>query len=300
VIVGVALSLVATAALIWVIVDRREDFSTAVGTVSWPTLLLATLLQLAALVIRTEAWHICVEAAGATCGRRPLYHASALGSLGSQLNSQVGTAARIAILRREAPGGAPRIPALIAAEVPILAIEGSLAALTCFTLIGPLNAPWWAAVLVVLLAAAIVGSLVRLAEKRPNGIASGLAVLRTLDGAWKVFALIMLATFSQIGRNWIMLRAVGTDASVFDAIAVLILQVGLSQLPIGPGVGAGAVGLVLGVSGEAALGITTAAGVLLTATGTAGALLYLAWGVVDRFGIEPRRRRAARGVDSPP
>ncbi len=288
--VGVAVSLLATAALVWVIFDRREDFSTALKTVSWPVLVGASLLQLTALVIRTEAWHICVEAAGATCGRRPLYHSSALGSLGSQLNSQVGTAARIAILRREAPGGAPRIPALIAAEVPILAIEGSLAALTCFTLIGPLDAPWWAAALVVALAATIVGSLVRLADRRPTGIASGLAVLRTLDGAWRVFALILLATFTQIARNWIMLRAVGTDATFFDAVAVLILQVGLSQLPIGPAVGAGAVGLVLGVSGDAALGITTAAGVLLTATGTAGALAYLAWGVVDRFGIEPRRR----------
>lgn len=278
--------------LVKIILDRRDEFSAAVTQVAWPTLVLAAALQLVALVVRTEAWHLCVEAAGATCGRRPLYHASALGGLGSQLNAQLGTAGRIAILRREAPGGAPGVAPLIAAEVPILAVEGGLAALSCFTLIGPLHAPWWAAVLVLLVAVAVVGGLVRLADKRPTGIASGLAILRTLDGAWRVLALILLASLSQIVRNWVMLHAVGTDATIFDAIAVLILQVGLSQLPIGPAVGAAAVGLVLGISGGAALVVTTAAGVLLTATGTMGAFAYLAWGLVDRFVILRRPAHA--------
>ncbi len=285
--------MLATAALVWVILDRREGFSAAVSQVAVPALVGAVLLQLLALVVRTEAWYICVAAAGATCGRRPLYHASSLGSLASQLNSQVGTAARIAILRREAPGGAPGVAPLIAAEVPILAIEGSLAALTCFTLIGPLDAPWWAPLVVIAVAVAIVGGLVRLAGRRPTGFASGLAVLRELDGSWKIFALVLLATFAQITRNWLMLHAVGTNAGFFDAVAVLILQVGLSQLPIGPTVGAAAVGLVLGISGDAALEVTTAAGVLLTATGTMGAFLYLAWGVVDRFVILRRPAHSA-------
>ena len=35
------------------------------------------------------------------------------------------------------------MPTLIAAEFPILAVEATLAALTSFTLIGPLGLPWW-------------------------------------------------------------------------------------------------------------------------------------------------------------
>lgn len=282
-IVAVTVTVAASAALVWVIFDRRDEFSEAIGQAPWGILVGAVALQLTALVVRTEAWHICVESAGATCGRRPLYHASSLGGLASQLNNQLGTAARIAILRREAPGGAPKVAALIAAEVPILSIEGALAALSCFTLVGPLGAPWWAPLAVLAVAVAILAGLVRLADRRPTGIASGLAVLRTLRGAWRVVGLILLATFAQITRNMVTLHAVGVDATVFDAIAILILQVGLSQLPLGPSVGPAAVGLVLGVSGAAALAYTTAAGVLLTATGTAGSLVFLAMGAFDRF-----------------
>ena len=59
------------------------------------------------------------------------------------------------------------------------------------------------------------------------------------------------------------------DASVFDAIAVLIAVVSLGQLPFGLSVGAAAAVLILGPQGVAA---ATAAGVLLTATGTVGSL----------------------------
>ena len=89
---------------------------------------------------RTEAWRVCVVAAGGTVGRRRLFRAASLGYLGSQLNSSVGTAARIAALRRAAPDESPRVPALVAAEVPILAIEAALAALTSFTLVGSAGA----------------------------------------------------------------------------------------------------------------------------------------------------------------
>lgn len=134
-------TLTATAVLVWVLYDKREAFATALQSAPIEVLVLAATLQLVALLTRTEAWHLCVEAAGATCGRRQLYHSAALGSLASQLNSQLGTAARIAILRRTAGERCPRVPALIAAEVPILSVEGGLAAITSFTLVGPLNLP---------------------------------------------------------------------------------------------------------------------------------------------------------------
>jgi hypothetical protein len=64
-------------------------------------------------------------------------------------------------------------------------------------------------------------------------------------------------------------------------MAALIAMVTLSQLPIGPSVGAAAVVLILGVNGAA---LAAAAGVLLTATGTLGALAYAAWAGSIRCG----------------
>ena len=89
---------------------------------------------------------------------------------------------------------------------------------------------------------------------------------------------MLVAVFAQILRNWLMLRTLGVDASIFDAIAVLIAMVTFSQLPIGPGVGAAAVVMILGANG---LAITAAAGALLTVTGTIGALGFAAWAGVD-------------------
>src|SRR5919202_7002661 len=129
-----------------VLFHRREEFVAALGTAPAAILVAAATLQLLALVARSEAWRVSVHAAGGTVGRRPLFRAASMGYLGSQLNSQLGAAARIAALRRAAPDAAPRVPALVAAEIPILVVEGGLAAVASATLIGPLGLPWWAPV----------------------------------------------------------------------------------------------------------------------------------------------------------
>ncbi len=88
-----------------------------------------------------------------------------------------------------------------------------------------------------------------------------------------------------------MLHAIGVRASVFDATAVLIAVSVLSVLPIGPGVGAGAMVLILGASGVASV---SAAGVLLTATGTLGALAYAGWALADRLWTKRSASRRPR------
>jgi uncharacterized membrane protein YbhN (UPF0104 family) len=268
------------AALAYVLADRRDEFGTALASAPLWILLAATALQLLALVSRTESWRICVAAAGGTVGARCLYHAASFGYVGSQLNSQVGTAARIGALRRAAPEECPRVPALIAAEVPILAIEAALAALASFTLVGPLGLPWWLPLLLLGVAVLLVAGLRDVSRRWREGFWSGLAVLRSARGRARIVALVLVAVFAQIARNWLMLDAVGVEASVFDATAVLIAMVTLSTLPVGPSVGAAAVVLILGVDGAA---LAAAAGVLLTATGTLGALTYAGWAGLDRL-----------------
>jgi hypothetical protein len=63
----------------------------------------------------------------------------------------------------------------------------------------------------------------------------------------------------------------------------------LSQLPVGPSVGAAAAVLILGSDGVAA---SAAAGVLLTVTGTIGGLCFLAWAGADGLWVASRRGRA--------
>jgi uncharacterized membrane protein YbhN (UPF0104 family) len=269
------------------VVDRRDAFAAALRAAPVWLLAVAIVLQLLALLARSEAWNVCVAAAGGTITRRRLYRAAGVGGLASQINGQLGVAARVAALRRSAPQDCPRVPALIAAELPIVAVEAALAALTSFTLVGPLGLPWWTPVVCLALTAGLLVGLRRLARARTEGFWSGLAVMRSLDGRGRVVALILVAVLAQIARNWLALHAIGIDASLLDAIAVLIAMVTLSQLPIGPSVGAAAVVLILGTQGVA---ITAAAGVLLTATGTAGALCYAGWALAD--GVWQQRQRA--------
>ena len=287
-------SLVSTAALGLVLAGKRDEFQEALASASVWVLVAAVLLQIAALVSRSEAWHLTIEAAGGTVARRVLYRASAMGVLGGVVNAQLAAAARITALRRSSPDVAPRVPTLIAAEFPILAIEATLAALTSFTLVKPLGLPWWLPIIFVAVFALASAGLRHLALREARLVWKGLAVLRQLRHGSLVVLFVLVAIFAQIFRNWMVLHAVGVDASLFDSIAVLIAVVSLAQLPVGPTVGAAAAVLILGSDGVAA---AAAAGVLLTATGTVGGLLFAGWAGADKLWSVSRWgavRRAAR------
>ncbi len=206
-------------------------------------------------------------------------------------NGQLSVAARIAVLRRSSPDDSPRVPALLGAELPIVVTEAILAALTSFTLVGPLGLPWWVPLVCVAATVGLGGALCALAGNRRRGLCAGLAVLRSLDGRSRVVGLVLVAVLAQIARNYLILRSTGVAVSLFDSIAVLIAMVTISQLPLGPSVGAAATVLILGAHGVATV---AAAGVLLTATGTAGALCFAAWAAADWLGREGRQTRRSR------
>jgi uncharacterized membrane protein YbhN (UPF0104 family) len=262
-----------------VLSGRRAEFTQALSSVSAAVIAVTALLQAVALVSRSEAWHLTIEAAGGKIERRVLYRASSMQVLGGLLNSHLGVAARIAALRRSSPEICPQVPTLVAAEFPILAVEAMLAALASFTLVGPLGLPWWLPLVCLAVISAVSAGLRRLALSKGRELWRGLAVLRSLRGGSRVVGFVLVAVFAQILRNWMLLHAVGVDASLFDATAVLIAVVTLGQLPVGPTVGAAASVLILGSQGVAA---AAAAGVLLTVTGTLGGLCFAAWAGVDR------------------
>src|SRR3954447_19664445 len=276
-IIGAALTL---GLLAVVLASRRDEFAAAVSGAPWWILTITVVIHIVALLARTEAWDVSVEDAGGSVSRRVLFRASSAQVLGSLLSGQLGAAARIVALRRSSAQGCPQVPTLIAAEFPILSVEVALAALTSFTLVGPLGLPWWSPLVAAAVTLTGGAGLRRLALCTGREVWRGLAVIRSLGGGGRVVGWVLVAVFCQIFRNWLLLHAVGVDASFFDAIAVLIAVVTLGQLPVGPAVGAAAAVLILGSDGVAA---SAAAGVLMTATGTAGALVFLVWAGADHL-----------------
>jgi hypothetical protein len=289
----VLVAVAATLALVIAVAGKGHEFSTALSSASGWILLAAVALQVVALLARTEAWHVCVTAAGGTTDRRRLYRASSMGFVGSLVNAQLGVAARIGALRRSAPADSPRVAPLIGAELPIMAIEAALGALASLTLVGPLGLPWWTPLVAIAITLLVSTGLRSLAVRSSRGVIRGLAVLRSNDRHALIVGFVLIAVFAQIARNWILLHAVGVNASVFDATALLIALIILAQVPLGPTTGAAASVLILGPHGVAD---AAAAGVLLTATGTTGGLAFAGWAFADRLWCGARIRALRRRI----
>ena len=286
--VSIGFGVTVTVALVAGLYGKRDDFVASLDAASAGVLAGAVAMQIIWLIARSEAWHVCVDAAGADCGRRPLYRAAAIGYLGNLLNSSFGLAVRIAELRRTVPDNAPKAGTLVAAEMPIIVIEIALAAICSFTLVSPLGVPWWAPLIALVIGVGFVAGLSRLAHVKREGFWKGLSVLRGLRHRNTIIALTVFAVSAQVFRNWLVLRGIGVDISVFDSVALLIATAALGLLPIGPGLGVATTVLILGSNGVAA---TAAAGALLTATGAVGALVFASWALADRF-----RTRGAEGA----
>jgi uncharacterized membrane protein YbhN (UPF0104 family) len=280
-------TLLAVGVLVFVLAGRWGQFLRAATAAPWWALAAAAALQIASLLARTEAWNVSVHAAGGSVDRRRLYRAAGVGYLGNIVNGELGFAARIASLRRAAPRDTPKAVVLATTEIPIVLTEIALATLFSFTLVAPLSLPWWTPLVTFCAVLAAVAGLARLAQRHPSGWWKGLAALGEARARTRVAIFVVLAVSGQIARNWLMLYASGIHASVLDATAVLIAVAALGVLPVGPGVGAAAMVLILGSSGVAGV---SAAGVLLTATGTVGALGYGGWALADRIWTKRRTR----------
>ena len=269
-----------TAALVAGLWNKRQDFVDAFGSASAKLLAVSVGLQIVWLIARSEAWHVCVGAAGGSVDRRRLYRAASLGYVGNLFNSNFGLGVRIAALRRSAAEDSPPAGVLVAAELPIVAVEMALAAILSFTLVGPLGVPWWVPVVALAGATIVIAGAGRFVRHRREGFWRGLDVLRGLQSRNTIIALVCFATAAQVARNVVVLQGLGVAISVFDAVALLIAAAAIGLLPVGPTLGAATAVLILGSNGVA---VVAAAGALLTATGAVGALLFAGWAMVDRL-----------------
>ena len=108
ILISVAGGLTVAGILGYVLMGRGAQFVAALHSAPITLLVLAVLLQIVALLARTEAWNVCVRAAGGTVTRRVLFRAAGVGYLASVINGSVGMVARIVSLRRVARR-APRV-----------------------------------------------------------------------------------------------------------------------------------------------------------------------------------------------
>src|SRR4051795_757822 len=90
--IWIAGSLATAAILAYVLAGQRDEFAHAIESASIWVLLVAALLQILALVSRSEAWHLTIEAAGGTVGRRVLYPAPAMQGVRRRVNGALGGA----------------------------------------------------------------------------------------------------------------------------------------------------------------------------------------------------------------
>jgi uncharacterized membrane protein YbhN (UPF0104 family) len=284
-------TLLAVGVLVFVLAGRWGQFATAAAGAPWWMLVGAAVLQTASLLARSESWNVSVHAAGATVGRRRVFRAAGVGYLGNIVNGELGFAVRIAALRRSAPRETPKAVVLAATEIPIVLMEVALAALFSFTLVAPLSLPWWTPLVAFCAVLAAVAGLARLARRHPSGWWKGLTALSDARARTRIAIFVALAVSAQIARNWLMLHASGVHASVLDATAVLIAVAVLGVLPVSVGVGTAAMVLILGSTGVAGV---SAAGVLLTATGTLGALGFGGWALADRLWTKRKTRLQVR------
>src|SRR5690242_4902191 len=132
-----------------------HEFVVALRSAPFWVLGAAVALHVVWLLARSEAWNVCIDAAGGCVSRRRLYRASSLGYLGNVFNGQFGLGVRIAALRRTAPEECPRASVLLVAELPIVVVEIALAAIFSFTLVAPLGVPWWAPIVAFAAVAAL-------------------------------------------------------------------------------------------------------------------------------------------------
>ncbi len=291
--VTVAGSFVVAAALVVGLWNTRDEFAEAFSSASFLVLAGAVALQVVWLVARSEAWHVCVDAAGGNVDRGLLYRAASVGYLGNLFNSNFGLAVRIAALRRSAPIASPKPSVLVAAEMPIVIVEVVLAAVLSFTLIGPLNLAWWIPIAALVVVTGLIAFATRCVRHRREGLWRGLDVMRGLKSRNTIIALVMFATGAQVVRNWVVLQGLGIDVTILDCVALLIAAAALGLLPVGPSLGAASAVLILGSNGVA---VVAAAGVLLTATGAVGALIFASWALADRLRVRRRSRHDATVV----
>jgi hypothetical protein len=287
----------ACAALIWIVAHRAGQVQSALHAVSLGTFGALVVLHLATLTCRSEAWRICLVAIdGHAIPRTAVHGANAGAFCVGALEPHAGMPVRIALLRRLAPGSAPRPGQIAVADVPIFLLEVAGTAVL-LAAAAPVSGtwPWWTPLPVLAGAAGLLlgGRRLhaRLHARRP--LARGLAILAERGRRRRLLVLVAAITVLGALRVLLVLDAAGLEHGL-GAVAACVAALGVfGLLPLGPSAAPGA---TLAVSGTeaGAVGGALAAGLVLAASSVTAVLLYAVGVLVARTldrGDRPEVRR---------
>jgi uncharacterized membrane protein YbhN (UPF0104 family) len=277
------------AAVIVLVSLNAEDVGDALALASLGQVAALVGLHMAALVLRAEAWGLCLTAAGKPLSRRRLHAASSLRFLAdTTVPTYVGAWVRIAILKRLEGSKAPTIGQMISADGVLLLIEALITVVLlvgCSVLAG---LDWYWPLVFALAAAAALGGVLILRRRF-----AGRAFVRVFDvlsdSQHRVPLTILLTVVLTIQpvRFYISLHAVGLDANALQSLLTFVTTSAINALPIGPG--PASVGATVSVFGRDGVGAATASGLVLAATAFVAAGVYSVWGAIQLL----RTRREA-------
>jgi len=275
-----AASIAATLGVVALVASNARDVGDALSLATFEQLAALVGLHLLALVLRAEAWGLCLDAAGAPVERRRLHATSSLRFLAdTTVPTYVGAWVRIAILRRLGGDRLPTIGQMITADGTLLLVEAFITVgllVACSVLAG--LSWYWPLLFGAAAAIALLGAVAL--RRRFEGRAWVRAFDVLSDSRRRVTLTLLLTVVLTIQpvRFWIALQAVGLDASALESLLTFVWTSVINALPVGPG--PASVGATVSVFGRDGVGAATASGLVLAGSAFVAAGVYSIWGAL--------------------
>jgi hypothetical protein len=248
-------------------------------------------LHFVALLLRAEAWGLCLAAADAPVDRRRLHATSSVRFLAdTTVPTYIGAWVRIVLLRRFGGERVPTIGQMITADGVLLIVEALITVVLlvgCSVLAG--LSWYWPALFAGLSALALLGIVVARRRFAASAWVRTFDVLSHARHRVTLTAMLILVLTIQPLRFWIALEAVGLDADALKSLLTFITTSAINTLPVGPG--PASVGATVSVFGHDGVGAAAASGLVLAATAFVAAGVYSTWGAVEL--LRERRSVAA-------
>jgi len=248
--------------ILYLIHSNAHQVGIGLHRVSLTAFILLCLTLVPSLLLRAEIWYHVLSSTGVRPPRKAVYTAASYSFAVNNINTVLGAATKIALLRRLAPTSSPTISQQAAAELPLAWIEASLAAVLIAATAATLDLPIWLAPLIILLTIGFLFFL-RIWERRSEryATAKGLAIVSSPRQLFLTVALMACTYLIQLARMALVLHAVGITPQPFLVASAFVAGGILGTLPIGPSSNPAALAAVYSAHDVA---LALAAGVVLT------------------------------------
>lgn len=296
-ILTVGASVGATGAVVALVTSNATEVGAALALASFEQVAALVILHLVALVLRAEAWGLCLTGAGAPVERRRLHATSSLRFLAdTTVPTYIGAWVRIAILRRLGGDKAPTIGQMITADGTLLLVEAFITVgllVACCALAG--LSWYWPLLFAAAAGAALLAVTALRTRFADKAWVRAFDVLSHSRHRLVLTVLLIFVLTIQPVRFWIALQAVGLDASALQSLLTFVWTSVINALPVGPG--PASVGATVSVFGREGVGAAAASGLVLAATAFVAAGAYSIWGglALARERERPARTTAAAG-----